>query len=858
MEHNSVKAPRAYRVTRVIKDIYCFVGGSLLGGAFGFYLWGLYGQLTLAFFQQQQLVPTRIYSDVSRISLLQSKKSIEARLRGLGYHPVQAENRLNFRLHPLNYPRALLPERHHLRSLPDFNETNAPEISLEFTARANFESGTSKTASDGITENNSSVLLLSGLHVGNVEVEDIYLEPELVSTLARGGDTHKNEIRTFLKFQEIPSPIWKAIIAIEDQHFLEHKGLDPRGMARAIWVNLKTFSFSQGGSTITQQLVKNLMVRRTKNIFRKINELFLSLLLEAKFDKEQILERYLNEVYLGQIGQLEIHGIAEGAKYFFGKKLADLNLAEAALIAGLIRGPSYYSPYRNKERAFERQRLVLKKMVETGQLAEAEAHVASRLPIRLIPVQTSADKAPYFVDFVKAELMQIYRERWPERSSEDELIQAGLRVFTTLDTTINRAGQKSVQDGLTQLEKNYARDLHQSPPRRLLEGALATVDHSTGFIRALIGGRNYSDSNFNRILNMKRQVGSSFKPLIYLTAFQQKRDSHGVPYGPGHLAEDAPWTLKFDRGKQSWAPRNFERTNRGWVSFRSAILYSINTVAARLGLEVGIPNVIKTAQALGVESPLPEVPSLSLGVAELSPVELLRVYATLANRGQQEELVVIRAIEQPTEQYTEQYNDTTVLFPAGQSVRVFDAAPIDLLHDILQDVFAQKNLRSVSRIDFAQAAAGKTGTTSNHRDAWFAGYTPQLTTVVWVGMDHDFDASINSPNHLDRETNIKINSAKKMRDKIKPPPIALTGAKSAFPIWLSFMKSALDGQPPRPFPPSSELVERVIDLHTGNLASAGCPSNQTVTEKFMQGFEPLTETCENSWPPSQTNELKGN
>ena len=777
----------------------CFFGGLILGAAFGYYLWGLDVQLTQAFYQQKQLIPTRIYSDVTRITLLQSKKRIEERLTALGYHYPPGGENIRFSLHPIDYPRSLLPEGHVLRAFPEFDESNAPEVTLTF-------------------ENNSPTAVLTALQIGDVESEDIFLEPEIVSTLSRGTEAQR-QIRTYLKFSEIPASIWKAIIAVEDQHFLEHKGLDPRGMARAIWVNLKTFSFSQGGSTITQQLVKNLMVRRTKNIFRKINELFLSLLLEAKFDKEEILERYLNEVYLGQIGQLEIHGIAEGAKYFFGKKIEDLNLAETALIAGLIRGPSYYSPYRNKERAFERQQLVLKKMVETGQLAEAEAESVSKLPIRLVPVQNASDKAPYFTDFVKAELIQSFKDRM----NEEEITQAGLRVYTTLDTEVNRQGQLAIAEGIARLEKNFVVKKNSKPKPSSplvsadlalglapqLEGALAAVDHSTGFIRALVGGKRYSASNFNRILNMKRQVGSTFKPFVYLTAFQMGRDSEGVPYAPGHPAEDAPWTLTYDRGKQSWSPRNFEKSNRGWVSYRSAVRYSINMVAARLALEVGIPSIIKTAQALGVESSLPNVPSLSLGVAELSPVELLKAYATIANRGEQEELVVIRSIIQADE--------TEFLQPGNYSVRVFDSAPIDLLHDVLEDAFRQKTR------NFEQPAAGKTGTTSNHRDAWYAGYTPQLTTVIWVGMDHD---------------DVK-NAA---------PQFNLTGANSAFPIWLSFMKAALAGQPSRPFPPSPDLVELATDMYTGKRAAAGCPASQVVTEKFMKGFEPSGESCEKSWP----------
>ncbi|MEK6704851.1 MAG: PBP1A family penicillin-binding protein, partial [Bdellovibrionota bacterium] len=658
--------------------------------------------------------------------------------------------------------------------------------------------------------------LLQSIELNGSEVPDIYLEPELVATLTRSS-SDKQEIRELVKFKGIPAFTWKAIIAIEDQHFLDHRGLDPRGMARAFLINLKTLSLAQGGSTITQQLVKNLMARRSKNIFRKINEIFLALLLEASFEKEQILERYLNEVYLGQIGNFEVHGVAEGAKHFFNKRLEELNLAEIALLAGLIRGPAYYSPYRYLDRALERQKLVLRKMVETGQIAEEEAKQAMTLPINFAPPQFSANKAPYFTDYVKAELIRHLKER----ISEQEITQAGFRVYTTLDMNLSQAAQEAIASGVSSLEKK----LKIRVPDRL-EGALACVDHNNGQIKALIGGRSYAKSTFNRILNMKRQVGSTFKPVVYLAALQKGYDSNDIAFGAGYPVTDAPWTLVFDHGRQKWSPRNYEKEFMGRITLRNALAHSVNTVSARLAHEVGIKKIIETARALGIESDLPEVPSLSLGVAELSPIELLRVYSTLANRGVQDELTVIKGIT---------LDDGTgyarfVYHPK----QVIDQAPVDLLTEMMQSVFTYGTAKDAYKMGFERPAAGKTGTTSHHRDSWFAGFTPHLATVVWVGIDHDQGSN---------------ETARKEPSKTK---LVLTGATSALPIWASFMKEALVGEPPSPFPLSEHLLDVLVDKHSGNIASSDCPSSQTLMEKYIRGVEPRKVACDPAWQAEQT------
>lgn len=775
---------------------WIFIAAGLLALAFTFYVWNLYGQLEQAFSQQEEFIPTRIYSDVTRIAPPQPRAQVESRLQSLGYSFQKVEDAITFRMHPVDYPTYLVPEGH-----PVLNAGNKL-ITFRF-------------------DSDKGDALLQSIQVESNEVAELYLEPELVATLSRGT----KQIRELVKWNDNDdnlAMVWKAIIAIEDQHFMDHVGFDPKGLARAVWVNLKTLSFAQGGSTLTQQLVKNLMARRTKNVFRKVNELFLAILLELKFEKTKILERYLNEVYLGQVGSLEIHGVAEGAKHFFGKKLEELNLGEIALMAGLIRGPGYYSPYRYKDRALERQRLVLRKMVETGHIAQAEANAALSLPIRLAPPQTSANKAPYFTDFVKAELIRQLKDR----ISEHEIAAAGFRVYTTLDSQMNSIAQRAVNQGLLDLEKRLG-----VPATDRIEGALAAVDHSTGQIRALIGGRSYAQSTFNRILNMRRQVGSTFKPLVYLTAFAKGEDPNGVPYSPAHPVEDGPWKLIYDNKRQTWVPRNYDKEFLGWINYRKALSHSINTVAARLGVEVGIENVIKTARTLGIDSELPNVPSLSLGVAELSPVELVRAYATIANHGVQNELTVLRGITlDDGTGYARFVNHPQQVFPAG---------PIDLLTDVLQNTFVEGTARAASRMGFDRPAAGKTGTTSHHRDSWFVGYTPHLTAVVWVGMDQTPTAQPSAQPNDPGET-----------EEQPKGRVLLTGASSALPIWVTFMKEALVGEPPTTFPISSHLTLVRTDRYSGKTANPDCPDTQSTVEKFVIGEEPKSSSCETLWPPS--------
>jgi penicillin-binding protein 1B len=784
----------------------------LLCIGFAFTIASGFRQLEAAFNHEDQFVPTRLYSDVGRIAPPMSKSKFLRRLKALGYTATAAEEQgLQITLHAIDYPVDLLPADHPTRTLGGKN------------IRFFFQKSEKKGEPDAL------VRIERQKDAEFEEVPEVFLEPELIATLSRSDPEGKREIRRVLKFEDVPAPVWQAMIAIEDPRFLEHSGLDPRGIARAIYVNVKNARLSQGGSTITAQLVKNLMARRTRNVFLKFNELFLSLLLELKFSKEQILERYLNEVYLGQVGSYEVHGVGEGARLFYGKDLSELHLGELALMAGLIRGPGFYSPYRYRERAVERQKLVLRKMVEAGFIAEDEAKHAERLPLRFRPPSNVANKAPYFTDFVKAEMIRQLKEQ----ISENDVASAGFRVYTTLDPEIAEIAQDAVARGVSELEKKLNLNSAENPEERI-EGAMAVVDHRTGFIRALIGGKSYSQSTFNRILNMKRQVGSTFKPFVYLTAFLQGNDPNGLPYSTGYPVEDASWTLSYDNGRKKWTPRNYDKDFLGWIPLRLALVKSINTVAAKLGIQVGIPSVIETARALGIKSELPDVPSLALGVAELSPVELLTAYATIANHGVQDELTAVRAITKDDGTVFAQF-----IFKPKQA---FPPAPIDLLIEAMKGVFTEGTAVAASAYGFNRPGAGKTGTTSSYRDAWFAGFTPELTTVVWVGADQN--ASLTEKI---TEADPKDPKAKK---KKKKKPIQLTGASGALPIWADFMKRALADSVAMPFPVSEELKRVKLDRYTGREARAFCSDDQTIEEWVMRDYDPKGYTCDSEYPES--------
>ena len=753
----------------------------------GVYFFYLLKQVEVAFEASNEFIPTRIYSRVTKIAPPQARGAVEHKLHALGYNPKVQANDVSFVLHSPHYPDYLLPPDHPTLKLKD------KRITLRFEGTAPDSPLATIDSEDGA-------------------VNEFYLEPEFIATLS----SDKSQIRENLKFEEFPKSIPDAVLAAEDNHFYQHFGIDPRGFARAILVDIKTFSLSQGGSTVTQQLVKNLMERRNRNLFMKVNELFLAPVLEFKYTKKQIFERYLNEIFLGQIGAYEVRGFAEGAKYFFGKQVSELNEGEIALMVGLIKGPAFYSPYRHFERAMTRQRYVLERMLETAKITEAQFNSALKQPIRLAQAPQAGNRAPYFVDYVKAELLRLLSDRFEEK----EISELGFQVYTTLDLNLNQIAQESLQKGLDQVETRLG-------VKGILElqGAVAAVDQSTGEIRTLIGGRNYAQSTFNRILNMKRQAGSTFKPVVYTTAFREIEDAHGNTFTPAYPLQDEEWTWK-QNAKQTWKPSNYEHEKLGWIPLKTALAKSINTTAARIAKRVGLAEIADTAKMLGIETKIPQVPSMSLGSVELSPIELLQAYMTFANHGKADQPFVINAIQNP--------DGSDFLKTEYHPKAKIDSGIADMMTYLLQDVFSEGTAISASANGFDRPAAGKTGTTNDYRDSWFVGYTPQLTALVWVGLDQGIIQDA-------------VKGAAKTDKKI-PKKIHLTGAVAALPIWLDLMKRGLQYEPALPFAESDQLVDVRLDLRSGQKAEGSCSESQVVMEKVIVGREPKKSTCLSDYP----------
>jgi penicillin-binding protein 1B len=610
------------------------------------------------------------------------------------------------------------------------------------------------------------------------------LEPELIAVFT-GPEGQDRELVTAT---EVAPELVQAILAIEDQRFFEHHGIDPRRVLGAAWANLRAARVVQGGSTLTQQLVKNFYLTRERTLGRKLEEAAMALILERNHTKEEILDAYLNEVYMGQRGGVAIHGMGEAALHFFGKRAADLSVAESALLAGLIQGPSHLSPRKHPERARQRRDLVLSVMLDLG-LIDLETHDAARASeLGVVDAPLASSPAPYFVEHVRQELARAYG---------DELLESeGLSIFTTLDPELQRAANRAVELQLERLERDRP-DLVRADPvgdRQRLQGAVLALAPRTGEILAMVGGRDFHESQFNRATQAHRQPGSVFKPVVALAAFASGGLSR---FTPATRLEDAPLTVDLPNG--TWSPENYDGAFRGQVSLREAFEQSLNVPVARLGLAVGPARIVETARRMGIESPLLPLPSLALGSFELTLLEATTAYAVLAAEGV---VPVPRA-------YTE------VLHPDGRVLevrereleRAFDPAATYLVTSLLVGAVERGTAHALRERGFEGDVAGKTGTSSDSRDAWFIGYTPDVVIGVWVGFDDGRS-------------------------------LGLSGATAALPIFADVLEVARGKRAGPEFPRPPGVIDVEIDPRTGLLASARCPGEPEV---FLTGTAPASD-----------------
>jgi penicillin-binding protein 1B len=613
----------------------------------------------------------------------------------------------------------------------------------------------------------------------------VVIEPELL------GSVFGEEIedRTLVRLADVPRSLTDAILATEDRDFYRHAGVSLRRTFGAVFSNLKGGA-TQGGSTLTQQLVKNLYLSPERTLKRKATEAVLAVILDARYSKDEIFEAYLNEIYLGREGAVAITGVGEAARHYFGKEAADLDVAESATLAAIIKAPNVYSPLRNPARALQRRDLVLRLMREEKKIDDAQLRNAIAEPLRPISRSAFRTKAPHFVDFVKGELAERYGEKMKTE---------GLQIYTTLDVDLQQAGQRAVTEGLAALEKKYRR-LAQAAKEAPLQGALIAMEPQTGSVRALVGGRNYARSQFNRVTQAHRQPGSLFKPFVYLAAFS-RRDLP-KPVTPATILEDSPITVAWDRSQaeQQWTPRNYDNDFRGPMSARRALEQSINIPTVRAALAAGLPTVLATARAAGIGSRLRPYPSIALGAFEISPMEIASAYCVFANSGIRIEPNAIVGVMTA---------DGTVLDRKETALKPVLPADAVFLVDSLMRGAVDRGTGNGARAGGVKGVlAGKTGTTNDGRDAWFVGFSPRFLAAVWVGYDDN-------------------------------RAVHLSGSQAAVPLFADFSRAVSPDEFADSFPVPSDIVTAEIDPDTGYIAGPSCPRH--MTEVFISGTAPATE-----------------
>lgn len=592
------------------------------------------------------------------------------------------------------------------------------------------------------------------------------------------ANIHGEENRVVIPFSEIPTEARQALIAAEDNYFYQHHGIDFRGIFRAFLVNVKSGGLRQGGSTLSQQLVKNLFLSHRKSLFRKLVEVQLALKLERHFSKEEIMEMYFNQVYWGH----NAYGIEAAAQNYFGKHARELNLSETSLLIGLLQAPEAYSPYRNEKFARQRQKTVLEQMKELDYVSEKQLKEALITPLTFPGPSSYTYNAPYFVDYVK----QLLSEKFDDKV----LAQAGLKIYTTLDLESTKYAQNVLADAL---KSELYKETYKAT-----QGAALAIDPRTGYIKVMVGGGSYAETKFNRTVQAHRQPGSTFKPFIYYTAFESGK------YNPASVVEDSRIEFKTPQGK--WVPQNYDRIYRGSVTVRTAVEQSINVVAVKVLDDVGIGRTINTARKMGIESPLQPNLALTLGVSEVTPLELASAYGIFANEGVRVEPVAILKVEDKDGRVLYEYN------PAEPQL-VLDPSTVDVVNNVLRGVIQRGT--GMRALAVGRPAAGKTGTTNDDRDAWFVGYTPNMVGLVWIGNDDN------------------------------TPMVQAFGGNACAPLWADFMKKALEKEPVMEFVPppklqESQTIEVSVCSFTGKIATEECPN--PISKKVPVGSEP-TEFC---------------
>lgn len=522
------------------------------------------------------------------------------------------------------------------------------------------------------------------------------LEPQLLQHLVAA----EQEDRELLVLEQVPRTIKDTLLLVEDRDFYSHHGVSVWSVLRAFWANLQAGKTVQGGSTLTQQLAKNMYTNQQRTYFRKVNEALIALVLDYRYSKDQILEAYLNEISLGQFKANPVHGLGLGSKLYFGKPLAELRPHEYALLIAIIKGPSHYDPRRYPQRAEDRRDLILGMMRDHGLLDQAQWFAATSQPLDVIPLgEHLKGRFPAYIDKVRQELRELVKDKTQ--------LQNGIRVFTYFDPMAQQAAEQAVLDRVAKLDQ-------------AIEAAVVATDYQQGALTAIVGGRNTTFAGYNRAISAKRQIGSIIKPVVYLAALEQPQRFH-----LGTVLADTPLTLKS--GSRNWSPLNYDKKFRGNVSLISALSDSLNIPTVRLGLQLGLPALQQELQKLGLAREVKLQPSSLLGAVEMSPLEVAQLYQTIANKGQYRQLASISAITM--------HDGTPVYQRVSKPQQRVNASAAYLLQYALQQAAQSGTAQSLSVQFPRQKFAGKTGTSSDYRDSWFTGFDHETSLTIWLGRD---------------------------------------------------------------------------------------------------------------------------
>jgi penicillin-binding protein 1B len=614
----------------------------------------------------------------------------------------------------------------------------------------------------------------------------VILEPQIISYIGAG------EVRasTFTPLAELPLHVQRAVLATEDERFFSHGGIDLIGIARAVVRNVLAGGLVQGGSTITQQLAKNLFLSPKKTFTRKFLEIPTALSLERHLSKQQLLELYLNEVYLGQEGAVAIHGLPQAAGAFFGKEISHVTLDEAAVLAGIIKAPSHFNPRKHPERALERRNIVLSKMADLGMITDTELVNAQKRQLKTASQLEYRRVAPFFTSALEGELS--------EPLDLDHAQGSGLAIHTGLDLSLQRCAEQAVDAGLARLEKSHPK---LTSTEKRLEAALVSLHPQSGLVRSWVGGRNFAASQFNRVNQSSRQIGSTIKPFLYLAALDGSLNSYKAA-SPSSIVEDKPIEVSIKR-QGVWSPENYDHDYRGDVTLRYALENSLNMPALYISERIGLSALRRTVSSVFLAQKVSEVPSLALGALDTNLLRLTAAYGALANGGS---YVAPRLFVTALDGQGERLATSDI-----RENRVADEPATFVLTSILQGVIDRGTGKGARSSGYAGPAAGKTGTSDNSRDAWFVGYSPSLATGVWVGFDDN-------------------------------SPTGLTGGAAAAPIWGEFMNCATPYLAEDNFQAPPGVVFLDVDRNTGGLYTGDCPESARLREVFVRGTEP-TKLC---------------